>query len=130
MWAAFQTEYLPVDPPAQVVAHELSTSAGGDVTRITAQLVVDGEHVTVSGDGTGPIDAFVHALRDGLGASLDVVDYAEHAIGAGADAAAVAYVETVDETGTPRWGVGTDQNILTASLRAVLCAHERHRQGA
>ncbi|HEY1281066.1 MAG TPA: 2-isopropylmalate synthase [Acidimicrobiales bacterium] len=130
MWAAFQTEYLPVDPSAKVVSHELSTSAGGDVTRITAQLVVDGDHVTVSGDGTGPIDAFVHALRDGLGASLDVVDYAEHAIGAGADAAAVAYVETVDETGTPRWGVGTDQNILTASLRAVLCAHERHRQGA
>ena len=128
MWSAFQTEYLPVDPPATVVAHELSTSAGGDVTHITAQLVVDGEHVTVAGDGNGPIDAFVHALRDGLGASLDVVDYAEHAIGAGADAAAVAYVETVDETGTPRWGVGTDPNILTASLRAVLCAHERHRQ--
>jgi 2-isopropylmalate synthase len=130
MWSAFQTEYLPVDPSAKVVSHELSTSAGGDVTRITAQLVVDGDHVTVSGEGTGPIDAFVHALRDGLGASLDVVDYAEHAIGAGADAAAVAYVETVDETGTPRWGVGTDQNILTASLRAVLCAHDRHRQGA
>jgi 2-isopropylmalate synthase len=129
MWAAFQSEYLPVDPRAEVVAHELSTSAGGDVTHITAQLVVDGDHVTVSGEGTGPIDAFVHALRDGLGASLDVVDYAEHAIGAGADAAAVAYVETVDETGTPRWGVGTDQNILTASLRAVLCAHERHQQG-
>jgi 2-isopropylmalate synthase len=129
MWAAFQSEYLPVDPPAEVVSHELSTSAGGDVTHITAQLVMDGDHVTVTGEGTGPIDAFVHALRDGLGASLDVVDYAEHAIGAGADAAAVAYVETVDETGTPRWGVGTDQNILTASLRAVLCAHGRHQQG-
>jgi 2-isopropylmalate synthase len=128
MWSAFQTEYLPVEPPADVIAHELSTSAGGDVTHITAQLVVDGDHLTVSGSGNGPIDAFVHALRDGLGAALDVVDYAEHAIGTGADAAAVAYVETVDATGTPRWGVGTDPNILTASLRAVLCAHGRHQQ--
>jgi 2-isopropylmalate synthase len=79
----------------------------------------------VTGAGNGPIDAFVQALRSDLGASLDVVDYAEHAIGAGADASAVAYVETIDADGVVRWGVGTDPNILTASLRAVVCAHRR-----
>jgi 2-isopropylmalate synthase len=107
--------------------HELATRGGGEVTSITAQLVVDGEHLTVQGEGNGPIDAFVHALRANLGASLDVVDYAEHAIGSGADAAAVAYVETIDGDGTLRWGVGTDPNIITASLQAVLCAVRRHR---
>jgi 2-isopropylmalate synthase len=128
MWDAFQAAYLPEAPSIRVVSHELSTSSGGEVTHITAQLVIDGEHRTVKGDGNGPIDAFVHALRTEFGTSLDVVDYAEHAIGAGADAAAVAYVETVDEDGLVRWGVGTDPNILTASLRAVVCAHERHRK--
>jgi 2-isopropylmalate synthase len=125
MWDAFQSAYLPEDPRIDVVSHELSTSGGGDVTHITAQLVVDGGHCTVTGSGNGPIDAFVQALRSDLGASLDVVDYAEHAIGAGADASAVAYVETIDADGVVRWGVGTDPNILTASLRAVVCAHRR-----
>ena len=76
----------------------------------------------VTGAGNGPIAAFVDALRSGLGVELDVVDYAEHALGQGADAGAVAYVETVDGGGALRWGVGTHPNIITASLRAVLSA--------
>jgi 2-isopropylmalate synthase len=127
MWDAFQTAYLPSEPSMSLRTHELATKSGGEITSITAQLVVDGEHVTVRGEGNGPIDAFVHAVSDGLGTSLDVVDYAEHAIGSGADASAVAYVETVDEGGTLRWGVGTDPNIITASLQAVVCAVRRHR---
>ena len=60
-----------------------------------------------------------------LGIELDVVDYHEHSLGRGADATAVAYVETVDADGTTRWGIGTDPNIITASLRAVLSATSR-----
>ena len=63
--------------------------------------------------------------RPGSASTLDVVDYHEHAIGAGADATAVAYVETIDADGVTRWGIGTDPNIITASLRAVLSAAER-----
>ena len=58
--------------------------------------------VTVTGEGNGPIAAFVHALRDGLEIELDVVDYSEHAISRGADAEAVAYVETTDQNGGTR----------------------------
>src|SRR5204863_2702372 len=88
MWDAFQAAYLPETSPVDLRSHELATKAGGGVTTITAQLVVDGDHHTVYGEGNGPIDAFVHALRDGLGTEIDVVDYAEHAIGSGADASA------------------------------------------
>ena len=59
-----------------------------------------------------------------------MVDYAEHAIGAGADATAVAYVETVDGDGALRWGVGADPNIITASLRAVVCARRQPPTGS
>jgi hypothetical protein len=55
-----------------------------------------------------------------------VVDYTEHAIGKGSEAKAVAYVETINGDGDVLWGVGTDENTVTASLRAVLSAHERH----
>jgi len=126
MWDTFQHEYLPESPSCELRSHELVTGSD-DGTRITAQMVVDGSPVTVAGEGNGPIDAFVHALRDGLDAELDVVDYAEHALGSGADATAVAYVETVDGEGTVRWGVGQHPNIITASLRAVLSAYARHR---
>ncbi|MFZ9084200.1 MAG: 2-isopropylmalate synthase, partial [Ilumatobacteraceae bacterium] len=128
MWDAFKSEYFPIEPRFVLESHEMrSQSSNGGRTSITAQLVVDGRHVTISGDGNGPIDAFVTAMRTGLGASLDVVDYSEHAIGKGSEAEAVAYVETVSESGDVLWGVGTDENTVTASLRAVLSAHERHQ---
>jgi 2-isopropylmalate synthase len=124
MWEAFQTEYLVAAPRFRLNSHELRSDSEGR-TSITAQLVVDGEPMTVTGEGNGPIDAFVRSLRAGIGATLDVVDYAEHAIGQGSEAAAVAYVETSTPGRGVLWGVGTDENIITASLRAVLNAHER-----
>jgi 2-isopropylmalate synthase len=88
-------------------------------------LKVGGERKTVVGQGNGPIDAFVNGLRSGLNFDLDVLDYTEHAMGSGADATAVAYVESTTSDGTVKWGVGSDPNIITASLRAVLAAAER-----
>ena len=130
MWDAFEREYLPAEPSVVLVSHELASGSANDLTRITAQLDVDGRRVTVVGEGNGPIAAFVHGLQAAMGLELDVVDYAEHATGSGADATAVAYVETVDGEGTPRWGVGVHPNIITASLQAVAGAVERTRRTA
>jgi 2-isopropylmalate synthase len=129
MWLAFKSVYLPDQPAYELRSHELVSESGTDRTRITAQLVVHGKPCTVAGEGNGPIAAFVDALRSGLGVNLDVVDYAEHAIGQGADATAVAYVETTGDETALRWGVGVHPNIITASLRAVLSALARHGRG-
>jgi 2-isopropylmalate synthase len=80
--------------------------------------------VTVIGEGEGPVEALVHALTERFDLIFDVVDYTEHAIGRGADAQAVAYVESVGVDGNLRWGIGVDANITTASMRAVLSAFE------
>ncbi|HEX7096629.1 MAG TPA: 2-isopropylmalate synthase [Acidimicrobiales bacterium] len=125
MWAAFQREYLPERPPLQLLSHESTTGDDGAV--ITAQLLVDGEHRTVRGEGNGPIAAFVHALQRDLGISIEVLDYSEHAVTSGTDATAVAYVEVQDEHGNVRWGVGMDESILAASLKGVLSAVNRGR---
>ncbi|MFM7125482.1 MAG: 2-isopropylmalate synthase [Actinomycetota bacterium] len=131
MWTAFQSEYLSDAPRFVLESHEMrSMSGSGGRTTITAQLVIDGAHRTITGDGNGPIDAFVNAMRTGLEARVDVVDYSEHAIGKGSEARAVAYVETIDADGDVLWGVGTDENTVTASLKAVLSAYERHTQAA
>jgi 2-isopropylmalate synthase len=125
MWDAFVAEYLPEDAPVRLVSHESTT--GEDGSRVVAQLAVDGEHRTVSGTGNGPIAAFVAALRADLGAEIEVVDYSEHAVGAGADAVACAYVESQGPGSAVRWGIGMDESITTASLRAVVSAVNRHR---
>jgi 2-isopropylmalate synthase len=131
MWAEFQDEYLAEQPRFVLDSHELRTSGGR--SEITAQLAVDGRRITVYGEGNGPIDAFVRAIRDGIGATLDVVDYHEHALGQGSQATAVAYVEARfpdDDGERVMWGVGRDPNTVTASLRAVLGAHERRDRHA
>jgi 2-isopropylmalate synthase len=89
---------------------------------------VENEVKTIEGEGNGPIAAFVHALQRGLGLSVEVLDYSEHAISAGADATAVAYVE-LRGMESVRWGVGVDKNILVASLRSVVSALNRLDSG-
>jgi 2-isopropylmalate synthase len=126
MWDAFQTEYLPTTPRYTLSSHELRSDSMSGRTMITAQVDVNGLRSTITGEGNGPIDAFVIALRNEFKSALDVKDYTEHALGQGSEATAVAYVETANGDGDTKWGVGVDPNIITASLRALLNAHERH----
>ncbi len=125
VWATFEAAYLDPEASVHLISHETTTGEKGST--VTAQLLVDGEHRTVHGGGTGPLAAFVAALKADLGIDLDVVDYSEHAVSAGTDATAVAYVETQSSDGELRWGVGMDESILTASLKAVVSAANRHR---
>lgn len=128
MWAQFQEVYLPEKPGITMISHETvtSTTEHGERAKISVQLMVDGEHRTIAGEGNGPIDALVHAIRSDLGFVIDVVDYHEHSISAGADAEAVCYVETTGDDGV-LWGVGQDASILNASFKAVIGAVNRHR---
>ncbi len=130
MWESFQGVYFPERARYRLKSHELHTSTrdGQGSTTITAHLEVAGEDVTVVGTGDGPVEAFVQALREEFDMFFDVVDYTEHAIESGADAKAVAYVESTGEDGTLRWGIGVDSNISTASLLAVLAAYERQNR--
>jgi 2-isopropylmalate synthase len=127
MWDAFKTEYLPESPRIALKSHDVRSS-DSKLSAVSAHLTVDGKDIEVLGTGNGPIEAFVTALNTALGTDLDVIDYAEHALGAGKDATAVSYVETRSSNGDVRWGVGTHPNIMTASLHAVVSAFLR--QGA
>ena len=128
MWDTFAATYLPEHPAYELRSSEITTSADGAAT-VTAQVLVDGAASTVTGSGNGPIAAFVDGLAQ-IGITIDVVDYQEHSMGAGADAVAVTYVETIDGEGATRWGIGTDPNILNSSLKAVLSAAARARTDA
>jgi 2-isopropylmalate synthase len=125
MWDVFEETYLPEDAGLRLVTSEVSTRKGH--TSVTAQLLVDGAHRTVSGEGNGPIDALVSALKADLGIVLEVKDYSEHALTEGSGASAVAYIECAGPDGATWWGVGRDSSILDASLSAVVSAANRAR---
>src|SRR3546814_9915842 len=75
IWGTFQRTYLDESAPISLISHETTTGEGSTVT---AQLLVDGEHKTITGEGPGPVAAFVAALQTDLGIELEVVDYSEH----------------------------------------------------
>jgi 2-isopropylmalate synthase len=118
----FREHYLDHVSPLELVGHSHSSEGGSD--RIAANLLVDGVERIVEGEGNGPIDALVSALREQLGVDVHVRDYHEHAMSSGEDATAAAYVEA-DVDGDVVWGVGVHSSIVTASLRAVLNAVNR-----
>jgi 2-isopropylmalate synthase len=123
IWAAFEGEYLHRRAPLALNSVHTS-SAAGERDALTVNVYVDGVSHTLQGEGNGPIAAFVSAIN-GIGFDVRVLDYAEHALSSGGDAIAAAYVEcAVGEQ--VLWGVGFDANIVTASLRAVISAVNRH----
>jgi 2-isopropylmalate synthase len=125
IWDVFTTTYQPENPKIQLLSSEVS--ADQHKTRIFAQLVVNGQHVTVKGEGNGPIDALMTGLRNEMDVQFKVRDYHEHALTAGSEASAVAYVEAEGTDGSTWWGVGMSSSILDASLEAVISAANRRR---
>ena len=86
-----------------------------------AQITDNGEQKTIEARGNGPIDGFVNALSDYIGVPLSIVEYSEHSLKQGSNAQAIAYVE-VSYPGGKLFGVGVNENIVTASLAAVVSA--------
>jgi len=91
---------------------------------MSAEITDNGETKRIEGNGTGPIDGFVDALSHYLGIKLSVVDYSEHSLRQGSDASAVCYME-IAHPGGKIFGVGINDNIVTASLEAIVAAANR-----
>jgi 2-isopropylmalate synthase len=124
IWGAFDRAYLPGDEDRFVLRDYEETGAAGERVFV-GRVAIDGEERSLSGRGNGLISGVIAALADSTGPALDVIDYSEHAIGHGAGAQAVAYLECHTGDGRTVWGVGIDSDIATASVRAVLSAANR-----
>jgi len=121
----FTDEYLTDTTPMSLKSSTVTSTDG--TYEIKATVNSRGTVSEIAGQGNGPVSAFVDALRQ-IEYEVKVLDYAEHALSAGGDAQAAAYVETeLAVGGEPRiwWGVGVDASIVTASLKAVCSAVDR-----
>lgn len=121
IWEAFQRAYHLRGGRYGLIDYEETRAANGD--RIFAGKLTDGgTERSVSGRGNGLISSVIAALKDEFGLALDVANYSEHAIGSGSAARAAAYVEVTDAESNTHFGVGIDEDVATASVRAVLSA--------
>lgn len=126
MWKIFVDEYLPSEDNRwgrfRFTSLNQSSSAGKDV-ELSVDLLDNQKQITLKGSGNGPISAFCNVMK-GYGVDIQVADYYEHAMSAGGDASAAAYLECSVNGGT-YWGVGIDPSTTTASLKAVISAVNR-----
>ncbi len=118
IWRIFEREYRLAQPP-RVEQMRIGERTDGAVA-VQARVHVLARALELDGAGNGPVDAFVDGLARATGVPLRVLDYHEHAIGEGAQARAAAYLELRVGERT-LFGVGIDANIVTASMKAVLC---------
>jgi 2-isopropylmalate synthase len=122
MWDIFATEYLQLVCPLRLSGHRICDDGDGHDEIVATVRVEDTDH-EITGTGNGPIAAFVDGLAS-VGVDVRVLDYAEHALSAGDDARAAAYLECAIGDRV-LWGVGIDSSIVAASLKAVVSAVNR-----
>ena len=142
LWKIFADEYLPYTAASglkpwgkySLRGTTLTTADQGHDSVLTVTVTERGFESssgevtaavdrTLAATGTGPIDAFVQAMHE-FGIDLHVLDYTEHAMSAGKDAVAAAYVEC-EVNGQVLWGVGMDASTMTASFKAIVSAINR-----
>ena len=119
----FWREYIERTAPWQLQGFETESRDGK--VRCRARLLRDGKPVEFSGEGNGPLAALVHGFSTAGVPRFEIANYSEHALSAGEEAAAIAYIQIKPSNGRTRWGAGVDTNIELASVRAVLSALNR-----
>jgi 2-isopropylmalate synthase len=119
----FWREYIERTSPWQLKG--FATESKDGVVRCRAELLRDGRSVRITGEGNGPLAALVHGFGRAGVPRFEITAYSEHALSAGEEAAAIAYIQIKTADGKTRWGAGVDTNIELASVRAVLSALNR-----
>ena len=116
-----------VNPPATLHLTSFSPIECNDEDqeRYRFSIIYDGNKSEIEGEGFGPLDSFVHAIRDSQGLSCDILDYHEHAMESGSDSMAVAYILVRTPRGQELFGVGQHKSITKASLQALVAAINR-----
>jgi len=124
--SAFDSTFLESTTPLKFLRHSSVQNPDNEAMRsLTAVVMINGEEREIKGQGNGPIDAFVNALKTGLTVDFRVVDYHQHATGVGADALSACYFEIQAGKGATRYGAALNSNIVSASLMAVCSAFNR-----
>ena len=120
----FRKHFVNVARPLELVEFS-SKPVSKEAVRCQAEVRRDGKVLTLTGEGNGPISALVHALESKGWANFSLKDYRSHALTAGSESSAAAYVSLQSKDGRTVWGCGVDANIELAGLKALVSAANR-----
>jgi 2-isopropylmalate synthase len=123
IWQCFQDAYFLDASGSRFELVDYEETRAADGSRLFAGTInVGGTRQSVSGRGNGLVSSVLATLKETFGLKMEVLDYTEHALGKGSDARAAAYLECALPDGRVVWGVGIDEDVATASVRAILSA--------
>ncbi len=124
IWQAFTSEFIEVNGPFRLIDYEIR-SEDFNVQQCKANILVGDNEIKISGEGSGPIDAFVNGLVNSLNEPLNVIDYQEYALNEGKEAQAICILAVSDEKRGSYYGVGISQNTITAAYNSIIAAINR-----
>ena len=119
IWRLFSAHYL--DNPKVLSLENFTIEKNRGRETFNATIDYYGREIAVSGQGDGVLDAFVEALRSAIAVDFEILEYGEHALGQGADAEAVTYIQ-LKSSGDRYTGVAISKDIIASSLNALMCA--------
>lgn len=128
IYQVFMRTYLEITTPFQLLSFRTQTyveQGQEQGVECVAKLAVDGVIHEMTAIGNGPIDAFMSAIKEELVPDFQLVTYAEHSLGHGSEAEAIAYIQIQTPSKATFFGVATDTNIERASIKAILSSLNR-----
>ena len=119
----FHKEYINIEAPVVVVDYHFVRKSDS----IKAIITIDTPegHIDVAADGNGRLDAVSNALKKHLGIDYSNLTYTEHALSIGSSSQAVTYVSVTFTDGKVSWGAGVHDDIIAASINALVSAVNR-----
>lgn len=123
---AFNEEYLKLDKPLKLIDFNCIIDKERNENSCKAVINYNGESIEIKGNGTGPIDAFVHAMKTSGWNDFQVMDFHEQALGSGSETDAISYILIKDNNNNnDSWGAGIDTNISLAGIKSLINAYNR-----
>lgn len=121
----FIDNFVDIDKPIRFLDYDVLSKSGE--TEVLAHLEIDGKSGKYVGSGNGPLDAMTDIINKNLDMNIEISGYHEHALQHGSSSEALAYVEIKDTENQTVWGAGSDTNISTASIKALISAVNRYK---
>lgn len=118
IYEIFKQEYIDYAPKFSINKYEVST---GEQHKAELKISVNGENITLFGEGTGSLDAVSNALKQHFNLDFDIEVYEEHSLGKSSTAQASAYIG-ISQHGKLYWGAGMDKDIMRATINALAVA--------
>lgn len=122
----FMREYVNMVSPLDVTAAEFSRKDGIRTAHVT--IMWQGKKIEMDAEGSGRLDAVSNAIKAATGVSYNLIHYNEHAMTKGSTSDAMAYVGIINGAGKVVWGAGTHNDIITASIHALVSAFNRRNR--